>query len=101
MTDLLTPALDKVPRYHFKGLTAPANKPPNLQIFAHSTFCVNRSTGLKFLAKKFICGQSNFLAITLKPMDQLIPNFEGANICMFGSLFAKALALEIIARAFI
>jgi len=53
MTDLLTPAVNKVPGFYFKGLTALANKPPNLQIFAPSKFEINRSTDLKVMAKKF------------------------------------------------
>jgi len=35
-------------------LTALANKPPNLQIFIHSKFRDNPSTGLKVIAKKLI-----------------------------------------------
>ena len=53
MTDLLTPAVNKVPGFYFKGLTALANKPPNMQIFAPSKFGINRSTDLKIMAKKF------------------------------------------------
>ena len=37
----------------FKGLTALANKPPNMQIFAPSKFGTNPSTDLKVMAKKF------------------------------------------------
>ena len=53
MTDLLTPVVNKVPGYYFRGLTALANKPPNMQIFIPSKFGVNRSTDLKVMAKKF------------------------------------------------
>ena len=53
MTDLLTPAVNKVPGFYFKGLTALANKPPNMQIFAPSKFGINRSTGLKVMSQKF------------------------------------------------
>ena len=51
--DLLTSAVYKVPGFYFKGLTALANKPPNMQIFASSKFGINRSTDLKVMAKKF------------------------------------------------
>jgi len=50
MTDLLTPAVNKVPGFYFKGLTALANKPPNMQIFAPSKFGI---TGLKVMSQKF------------------------------------------------
>ena len=53
MTDLLTPVVNKVPGFYFKGLTALVNKPPNMQIFAPSKFEINRSTDLKVMAKKF------------------------------------------------
>ena len=53
MTDLLTLAVNKVSGYHFKGLTALANKPPNTQVFAPSKFGINRSTGLKVMSQKF------------------------------------------------
>ena len=52
MTDLLTPAVNKVPGFYFKGLTALANKPPNMQI-APSKFGINLSTGLKVMSQKF------------------------------------------------
>ena len=90
MTDLLTPAVNKVPGFYFKGLTALANKPPNMQIFAPSKFGINRSTGLKVMSQKFKFQNQNFLAITFKSVDRLISNFEGAKICMFGGLFTKA-----------
>ena len=54
MTDLLTPVVNKVPGFYFKGLiSALVNKPPNMQIFAPSKFEINRSTDLKVMAKKF------------------------------------------------
>ena len=53
MTDLLTPAVNKVPGYYSKWLSALANKPPNMQIFAPSKFGINRSADLKVMAKKF------------------------------------------------
>ena len=53
MTDLLAPVLNKVPGYYFKGLTALANKPPNMEIFAPSKFGINRSNDFKVMAKKF------------------------------------------------
>ena len=53
MTDLLTPAVNKVPGFYFKGLTALVNKLPNMQIFAPSKFEINWSTDLKVMAKKF------------------------------------------------
>ena len=90
MTDRFTPALNKVPGYCLKGITALANKPPTLQIFAPSKFGINRSTGSKVMAKKLFWAEIKFLAITFKPVDQFIPNFEGAKICKFGGLFAKA-----------
>ena len=93
MTDLLTPAVNKVPGFYFKGLTALANKPPNMQIFAPSKFGINRSTGLKVMTKKFIFVENNFLAVTFKPVDRLIPNFECGKTCMVGGLFANAVKL--------
>ena len=62
-----------------------------MQIFPHSKFGINRSTGLKVMTKKFIFVQNNFLAITFKPVDGLIPNFESVKICMVGGLFANAI----------
>ena len=53
MTDLLTPAVNKVPGYHCKDLTAFANKPPNTQIFAPSKFGINWAADLKVMPKKF------------------------------------------------
>ena len=32
----------------------------------------------------------NFLVITFKPMDRLVPNLECGKICMVGGLFANA-----------
>ena len=49
MTDLLTPVVNKVPGYYSKVLTALANKPPNMQIFAPSKFGINRSADLKVM----------------------------------------------------
>ena len=87
---LCVPAVNKVSGYCIKSLTALANKPPTMQIFPHSKFGINRSTGLKVVTKKFIFVQNNFLAITFKPVDRLIPNFECVKICMVGGLFANA-----------
>ena len=67
-----------------------ANKPSTLQIFPHTKFGINRSTGSKVMAKKFIYDQNNFLAITFEPVVRLSPNFEGTKICMVGGLLAKA-----------
>ena len=88
---LCVPAVNKVSGYCIKSLTALANKPPTMQIFPHSKFGINMSTGLKVMTKKFIFVQNNFLAITFKPVDRLIPNFECVKICMVGGLFANAL----------
>ena len=87
---LCVPAVNKVSGYCIKSLTALANKPPTMQIFPHSKFGINQSTGLKVMTKKFIFVQNNFLAITFKPVDQSIPNFECEKICMVGGLFANA-----------
>ena len=89
MTDLLTPAENKVPGYYSEGLTALANKPPNMQIFAPSKFGINWSTGLKVMTKKLIFSQNKFLAITFRPAVRLIPNFECGKICMVGGMFAN------------
>ena len=91
MKALFIPAINKVLGYWLKGSSALANKPPTMQIFPHSKFGINRTAGLKVMAKKFVCGQNNFLAITSKPAVQLIPNFEYGKICMFLSLFANAI----------
>ena len=61
-----------------------------MQIFPHSKFGTDRSTGLKVMAKKLFRTQTNFLVITFKPMDRLIPNFECGKICMFLGLFSKS-----------
>ena len=53
MTDFLTPVVNKVSGFYFKGIIALVNKPPNMQIFAPSKFEINRSTDLKVMAKKF------------------------------------------------
>jgi len=37
---------------------------------------INRSTGLKVMAKKLLWPQMSFLAITFKPVDGLSLNFE-------------------------
>ena len=73
-----------------QGITALANKPPTLQIFAPSEFGINRSTGSNVMAKKLFWAKIKFLAITFKPVDRLIPNFEGAKIGKVGGLFAIA-----------
>ena len=84
------PVVNKVLGYWLKGITALANKPPTMQIFTHSKFGINRSTGLKVIAKKLFWTKMNFLVITFKPVDRLIPNFECEKICMAGGLFANA-----------
>ena len=61
-----------------------------MQIFTPSKSGIDRTTGSEVMAKKFICGQNNFLVITFEPVVRLIPNFEGAKICMVDGLFAKA-----------
>ena len=61
-----------------------------MQIFPHSKFGIDWSTGLKVMAKKLFPTQTNFLVITYKPVDRLIPNFECGKICMVGGLFANA-----------
>ena len=53
--------LNKVPGYWLQGETDKANKPRNMQIFSHSTFGINRNTGLKVMAKKFLGRNLNFL----------------------------------------
>ena len=90
MTNLSTPAVNKVPGYCPKAVTALANKPSTLQIFAPSKFGINRTTGSKVMAKKLFWPQMNFLAITFEPVVGLIPNFEGVKICRVDGLFAKA-----------
>ena len=93
MKALFIPAVNKVPGYWIQNKTDLANKPRNMQIFPHSKFGTDRSTGLKVMAKKLFQTQTNFLVITFKPVDQLIPNFECGKICMVGGLFANAVKL--------
>ena len=81
--------LNKVPGYWLQGETDLANMPRNMQIFPHSKFGINRTAGLKVMAKKFLRLKLYFLAITYKPAVQLIPNFECGKICMFFGLFAN------------
>jgi len=102
MKALFIPAVNKVPGYRIQSETDLANKPRNMQIFPHSNFGINRSTGLKVMTKKFVCVRNNFLAITFKPVDRSVPNFESGKICMFLGLFAKSVFfLDLIARDFI
>ena len=61
-----------------------------MQIFPPSKFGIDRTTGSEVMAKKFISGQKNFLVITFEPVVRLIPNFEGAKICMVDGLFSNA-----------
>ena len=61
-----------------------------MQIFSPSKFRIDRTTGSEVMAKKFICDQNNFLVITFEPVVRLIPNFEGAKICMVDGLFSNA-----------
>ena len=84
--------LNKVPGYWFKGKTDLANKPRNMQIFLHSKFGINRTTGSKVMAKKLLGQNLNFLAITFEPAVRFIPNFECRKICMFLGLFAKSVS---------
>ena len=56
--------LNKVPGYWLKGETDLANKPRNMQIFLHSKFGINRTTGSKVMAKKLLGQNLNFLVIT-------------------------------------
>ena len=95
MKALFIPAVNKVPGYWIQNKTDLANKPRNMQIFPHSKFGTDRSTGLKVMAKKLFRTQTNFLVITFKPVDRLIPNFECGKICMFLGLFAKSVSLWI------
>ena len=90
MKALFIPAVNKVPGYWIQNKPDFANKPRNIQIFPHSKFGINRSTGLKVMTKKFVCVRNNFLAITFKPVDRSVPNFECGKICMFLGLFAKS-----------
>ena len=84
--------LNKVPGYWLQGETDLANKPRILQIFPHSKFGINRTAGLKVMAKKFLGRNLNFLAITFKPAVWLIPNFECGKICKILGLFAKSIS---------
>ena len=80
MKALFIPAVNKVPGYWIQSKTDLANKPRNMQIFPHSKFGTDQYTGLKVMAKKLFRTQANFLVITYKPVDRLIPNFEGGKI---------------------
>ena len=82
--------LNKVPGYWLQGKTDLANKPRNMQIFPHSKFGIDRTAGLKVMAKKFLRPKLYFLAITFEAAVRLIPNFECGKICMFLGLFAKS-----------
>ena len=82
--------LNKVPGYWLQGETDLANKPRILQIFPHSKFGINRTAGLKVMAKKIKFRLRNFLAITFKTVVRLIPNFECGKICKILGLFAKS-----------
>ena len=84
--------LNKVPGYWLQGETDLANKPRILQIFPHSKFGINRTAGLKVMAKKFLGRNLNFLAITFKPTVRLIPNFKCGKICKIHGLFAKSVS---------
>ena len=64
-----------------------------MQIFSPSKFRIDRTTGSEVMAKKFICGQNNFLVINFEPVVRWIPNFEGAKICMVDGLFSNAVQL--------
>ena len=46
----------------------------------------------KVMTEKLFQTQMNFLVITFKPVDRLIPNFECGKICMFLGLFAKSVS---------
>ena len=82
--------LNKAPGYWLQSEIDLANKPRKMQIFLHSKFGINRTTGSKVMAKKFICDQNNFLAITFESVVQLIPNFDVSRICKGGCLFVEA-----------
>ena len=60
MTDLLTPVVNKVPGYHSKVLTALANKPPNMQIFAPPKFGINPSGHAEFARKTALGNRPKF-----------------------------------------
>ena len=45
---------------------------------------------LKSYGQNLFWSQINFLAITFEPVVRLIPNFEGAKICMVDGLFSNA-----------
>ena len=47
-----------------------------MQIFPHSKFGIDRTAGLKVMAKKFLHSKLYFLAITFEAAVRLIPNFE-------------------------
>ena len=79
-----------LPSYCPKAITALANKPSTLQIFAPSKFGLNQTTGSKVMGKKLFWSQVNFLAITSEPVVRSIRNFEGAKICMVDGLFSNA-----------
>jgi len=73
-----------------KGCNCFSKQANHLADFCTLKIWNHQSTGLKVMAKNFICAKNNFLAITFEPVDRFIPNFEGAKICMVGGLSAKA-----------
>ena len=84
--------LNKVRGYWLKGETDLANKPRNMQIFPLSKFGIDRTAGLKVMAKKFLRPKLYFSAITFEAAVRLIPNFECEKICMFLGMFAKSVS---------
>ena len=84
--------INKVPGYWLQGETYLTNKPRILQIFPHSKFGIDRTAGLKVMAKKFLRPKLYFLAITFEAVVRLIPNFECEKICKILGLFVKSVS---------
>ena len=94
--------LNKVPGYWLQGETDLASKPRKMQIFPHSKFGIDRTAGLKVMAKKFLRPKLYFLAITFEAAHTYLrlnlagefSNFEGrfehfwAQICSKFQLYA-------------
>ena len=84
---------NKVPGYWLQGKTDLANKKRFMQIFPHSKFGINRTTGLKVMAKKFKFWPRYLFCHNFWASSPIDPKFEvWKNLHVSRLFFAKSVS---------
>ena len=85
---LFISVVDEVRGYCWlKGETDLANKPPTKKIFLHSKFGINRTAGLKVMAKKLFWPQDKHFGHNFWASGPIDPQFRVWKICMVGGFY--------------